>query len=197
MWSIGAGGGGGRWLEPTQRRGGGSGKGALVTGQSQEASLKPLMITHHLRRGGAPGYLFSTQTFPHDPDLKMISALWGITVSHMCWATSGPPTSPVSPSGVPIRPSGRPVTGAQQGGAASGKGLKRPPPPPAQANSPPTHGDFVFGCCIMFGFTASCVVAGQNLDTGSLQQSWAGPKVGQRPSGHRIPKNANECHNAK
>ena len=29
-----------------KERGGGSGKGALVTGQSQEASLKPPMITH-------------------------------------------------------------------------------------------------------------------------------------------------------
>ena len=32
------------------RGGGGSGKGALVTGQSQEASPKPLMMTHQLRR---------------------------------------------------------------------------------------------------------------------------------------------------
>ena len=34
-------------------RGWGSGKGALVTGQSKEARLKPLMMTHHLRREAA------------------------------------------------------------------------------------------------------------------------------------------------
>ena len=44
------GGGGGGGFEPPKGGGeGGSGKGALVTGQSQEASLKPPMMTHQLR----------------------------------------------------------------------------------------------------------------------------------------------------
>ena len=46
-----------------RRGGGGLGKGALVTGQSQEASLKPLMMTHQLRRKAARK-IFSQKTFP-------------------------------------------------------------------------------------------------------------------------------------
>ena len=40
-------------IQAPQRRGGGVGKGALVTGQSQKASLEPLMMTHQLRREAA------------------------------------------------------------------------------------------------------------------------------------------------
>jgi hypothetical protein len=39
------------------------GKGALVTGQSQKASLKPLMMTHQLRRE-AIWKLFVQKKFP-------------------------------------------------------------------------------------------------------------------------------------
>ena len=53
----------------------GSRKGALVTGQSQEASLKPLMMTHQLRRKW-PGRFFFKKNFPRDTYLKMISASW-------------------------------------------------------------------------------------------------------------------------
>ena len=49
-------------FEPPKGRGG-SGKGALVGGQSQEASLKPLMMTHHLRREAARKMFFSKR-FP-------------------------------------------------------------------------------------------------------------------------------------
>ena len=56
------GGGGGRSSPP--KGGGGSRKGALVTGQSQEASLKPLMMTHHLRREAAWKIFFSKKISP-------------------------------------------------------------------------------------------------------------------------------------
>ena len=44
--------------------GGGSGKGALVTGQSQEASLNPLMMTHQLRREAIWKIFFSKRIPP-------------------------------------------------------------------------------------------------------------------------------------
>ena len=47
-----------------QRRGEWSGKGALVTGQSQEAGLKPLMMTHQLRRKAARKIVFSKNIPP-------------------------------------------------------------------------------------------------------------------------------------
>ena len=47
-----------------------------MTGQSQEASLSPLMMTHQLRREAARKIFFE-ESFPHDTYLKMISALWG------------------------------------------------------------------------------------------------------------------------
>ena len=59
-----------------QRRGVG-GKGALVTGQSQEARLKTLMMTHHLRRKAAQKLFFFPKKVRHDTYLKMISASWG------------------------------------------------------------------------------------------------------------------------
>ena len=120
-------------FEPPAKGGGGSGKGALVTGQSQEASLKPLMMTHQLRRE-AICKIFVQNNFPHDTYLKMISASWGIVLSHICCGTSGPPppTPPVSPLGVVVSPSGVPVTGAQKGGGVSGKGARTTPLPPAR-----------------------------------------------------------------
>ena len=60
-----------------------------MTGQSQEASLKPLMMTHHLRRKAARK-IFLQKKFSHDTYLKMISALWGIIVSHMCCGNPPP-----------------------------------------------------------------------------------------------------------
>ena len=50
-------------FEPPKVGGGGSGKGALVTVQSQEASLKPRMMTHQLRRKAARK-IFSSKKFP-------------------------------------------------------------------------------------------------------------------------------------
>ena len=81
---------GGRSFEPPGGGGGGSGKGALVTGQSKEARPKPLMMTHHLRREAARKNIFQKKV-PHDTYLKMITALWGCILSHMCWGTLPPP----------------------------------------------------------------------------------------------------------
>ena len=53
-------GGGGHSSPP--KEGGGSRKGALVTGQSQEASLKPLLMTHQLRHEAA--WKFFLKKFP-------------------------------------------------------------------------------------------------------------------------------------
>ena len=131
------GGGGGGDSSPP-KGGGGPRKGALVTGQSQEASPTPLMMTHQLRRKAARTILFSRKISPHDTHLKMISASWGVILSHICCGTSGPPPPPTPTS--PVSPSGIPVTGAQKGGGVSGKGAQTsppPPPPPAQANFPP------------------------------------------------------------
>ena len=127
-------GGGGGIIRAPQRRGGGSGKGALVTGQSQEAGLTPLMMTHQLRRDGGPEDVFFKKNFSHDTHLKVISASWGIILSHICCGTSGPPqTSPVSPLGVP-------VTGAEKGGGGSGRGARTTPPPRASQFPPsPWH----------------------------------------------------------
>ena len=55
-------GGGGGAFEPPKGRGG-SRKGALLTGQSQEASLKPLMMTHQLRCEAARKNFFQ-KNFP-------------------------------------------------------------------------------------------------------------------------------------
>ena len=101
-----------------------------MTGQSQEASLKPLMMTHQLRREAARTIFFSTK-FPHDTYLKMIRASLGIILSHICCGTSGPPALPTSP----VSPLGVPVPGAPKGGGP-GKGLNPPPPPPAPAHKP-------------------------------------------------------------
>ena len=132
--------GGGGCSSPPKGGGGGSRKGALVTGQSPEASLKPLMMTDRVRRKAARTIFFQ-KNFPHDTDLKMISASWGIMLSHFCCGTSGPPpppqTSPVSPLGVTASPSGVPVTGAQKGGGSRKGARTTLPPPPAQANFPP------------------------------------------------------------
>ena len=89
----------------------GSGKGALVTGQSQEASLKPLMMTHQLRREAA---------------WKMC----GIILSHICRGTSGPPQPPLSAR--------RAHHGSPKGGG-SGKEA-RTPPPPRKGQFPPSPG---------------------------------------------------------
>ena len=52
-------------IQAPQRRGGGGGrKGALVTRQSQEASLKPLMMTHQLRREVAWKIFFQKKFSP-------------------------------------------------------------------------------------------------------------------------------------
>ena len=51
-------------------KGGGVRKGALMTGQYQEAGLKTLLMTH-LRHEAAQ------KDFPHDTYIKMISTLWG------------------------------------------------------------------------------------------------------------------------
>ena len=138
-WGKLAGKGGGSF-EPPKGRGGGSGKGALVTGQSQEASLKPLMMTHQLRREAARKIFFQKKKKPRDTSLKMISALWGIILSRMCWGTSGPPPPPQPPLsacwGVTVCPSGVPVTGAQKGGGSRDKGSNNPPPPCASQFSP-------------------------------------------------------------
>ena len=59
MGKVGLSGGGGGGIRAPQRREGGSlGKGDLVTSQSQEASLKPLMMTHQLRRKAARKIFF-------------------------------------------------------------------------------------------------------------------------------------------
>ena len=88
--------GGGVSFEPPEGGVRRSGKGALVTGQSKEAGLKTLMMTHHLPRKAARKsvLLFFKTSSPHDTYLKMMSASWGIILSHVCWGTSGPATPP-------------------------------------------------------------------------------------------------------
>ena len=83
--------GGGRGSFEPPEGGGGSGKGAPVTGQSKEVSLKALMMTQHLRRKAARKKIFSKRKFPHDTYLKTIIASWGIILSHKCWGISEPP----------------------------------------------------------------------------------------------------------
>ena len=63
-WLAWGGGGGGGVIRAPQRRGGGSRKGALVTGQSQEASRKPLMMPHQLRREVAWKIFFQKKITP-------------------------------------------------------------------------------------------------------------------------------------
>ena len=57
-------GGGGGGVQAPQRKGGGCRKGALVTGRSQEASLKPLMMTHHQGCKAARKIFFSKKISP-------------------------------------------------------------------------------------------------------------------------------------
>ena len=97
------------------------------------------MMTHQLRREVAWKIFFKKKSFPHDAYPKMISASWGIILSHI-WCGQDPrppppPTSPVSPLRVTVSPSGVPVTGAQKGGGP-GKGLERTPPPRGSQFSP-------------------------------------------------------------
>ena len=71
---------------------GGVGKGALATGQSQEAGLTTLMLTRHLHREAARRNFFK-KNFPHDThqnDQRIV----GIILGHVCWGTSGPPPPP-------------------------------------------------------------------------------------------------------
>ena len=112
--------GGGHSSPP--KEGGGSGKGALVTGQFQEASLKPLMMTHQLR--------FSKKNSPMihtSKDQRIV----GIILSHICCGTSGtsPPNSPVSPLGVAVSTSGSPSREPGRGGGIQERGSNDPPPP--------------------------------------------------------------------
>ena len=120
---------------PPLKEGGGAGKGAPVAGQSQEARPKTLMMTHHLRCKAARKR-FVSKNVPHDTYLKVISASWGIILSHLCWGTSGPP--PPSPN-LLCRPVGVPVTRALKGGGGSGKRGSNEPPPP----SPPRHANLL------------------------------------------------------
>ena len=100
-----------------------------MTDQSQEAILKPLMMTHQLRRGAAWKIFFFQKNFPRDTHLKMISALWGIILSHMLGYLSPPPPPP----NFPCQPGGRrqPVGGSPsqepRRGGGPGKGLDPPP----------------------------------------------------------------------
>ena len=58
--------GGGGAFEPPKggKEEGGSRKGALMTGQSPEASLKPLMMTHQLRCKAARKIFFQKKFLP-------------------------------------------------------------------------------------------------------------------------------------
>ena len=66
-------GGGGGHSCRRKEGGGGSGKWTPVTGRSKEASLKALMMTHHVRHED----FFLPKNFPDDTYLKVISASWG------------------------------------------------------------------------------------------------------------------------
>ena len=89
-----------------------------------------------LGREAARKNFFSKKNFSHNTYLKMISASWGIILSHICWGASEAPPSnlPVGPSAVPVSPSGVPVTGAQKGGGVPRKGARTPPPPHTHAS---------------------------------------------------------------
>ena len=107
----------------------GARKGALVTGYPQEASLKPQMMTHQLHCEAAWKIFFFKNNFPHDTDLKMISALWGIISSHLCCGTSGPPPPrlpchPVVGHRQPVR---LPRHGSLEGGGVRERGSNPPP----------------------------------------------------------------------
>ena len=117
-------------------------------GQSQEASLKPLMMTHHLRRDAARK-MFCQKDFPHDTYLRMISASRGIILSHIWCGTSG-----TSPPNLPCQPVGGPRHGIPEGGGGPGKGLE-PPPPPVQANFPPA----LSAECVRFRVGVDCMNA--------------------------------------
>ena len=91
-WLVRGGGGGGVVRAPP-KEGVGSRKGALVTGQFQEANPKPL--THQLRREAARKIFFFKKNFPHDTYLKMISALWG--AKGLERAPPPPPRKPIFP----------------------------------------------------------------------------------------------------
>ena len=98
-----------------------------MTGQSQEASLKSLMMTHQLRRKAAEKTFFQKKIPPRyipQNDQRIM----GIILSHICCGTSGPPPNlPVSLLGVTVSPSGVPVTGAQKGRGGCGKGARTTP----------------------------------------------------------------------
>ena len=89
---------------------------------------------HHLHRKAIQKKIFSKK-IPHDTNLEMTSASWGIVLSHICWGASGPPPQPP-----PSARRGVPVTGALKGrgGGFCKRGSNDPPPPrpPAQANPP-------------------------------------------------------------
>ena len=72
MEGLRRGGGGGGVVQAPLNEGG---RGWERAGQSQEASLKSLMMTHHLRRKA--GRKFFQKDFPFDTYLKMISESWG------------------------------------------------------------------------------------------------------------------------
>ena len=119
-------GGVGGSFEPPKGEGGGSGKGALVTGQSKEAILKPLMMTHHLHRKAA-WKIFFQKKFPPlyipQNDQRIVGDHFE---SYMLWYLRSPPPPPPTSS---VSLLGVPVTGAQKGGG-SRKGARTPPPPP-------------------------------------------------------------------
>ena len=108
------GGGGGR--SSPLKEGGGVRKGARVTGQFKEVSLKPPMITHRLRREAARKSCCCNKIFPCIP--QMTSASWGIILGHVCWGTSGPPLNlPRRPGRGPHQPIGGPRHVRPEGGS--------------------------------------------------------------------------------
>ena len=133
-------GGGGGILSPGK---GGFGKASLVTGQSKEASLNALMMTHHQHHKAARKRFFFKKKIPHDTYLTMISASWGMILSHLCWGTSGPPPPPSPPQHARSAHEGscQPVGGPRHVSPERGGGWNRglndspsPPPPLARAN---------------------------------------------------------------
>ena len=102
-----------------------------MAGQSQEARPKTLMMTHHLRCKAARKR-FVLKNVPHDTYLKVISASWGIILSHLCWGTSGPPPPPSS--NLLCRPVGGPRHASPEGGGLEKGAPTSPPPPPRHAN---------------------------------------------------------------
>ena len=75
-----AGGKGVGGVRAPRRRGGGSGKGALVAGQSKEAK-------HEIYSDDSPPENFF-KNFPRDNKIQIDQRVGEIILSHMCWGTS-------------------------------------------------------------------------------------------------------------